>query len=59
MTEKMTFRTFPTAFKLKAIKRLEAHVAALMRATRFRAGVSRSWRWDEPSLLPTGGGSVQ
>jgi hypothetical protein len=24
MTDRMTFRTFPTAFKLKAIKRLEA-----------------------------------
>jgi hypothetical protein len=29
MTDRMTFRTFPTAFKLAAIKRLEAGEAAL------------------------------
>jgi hypothetical protein len=29
MTDRMTFRNFPTAFKLAAIKRLEAGVAVL------------------------------
>ena len=29
MTARMTFRTFPTAFKLAAIKRLEAGEAVL------------------------------
>jgi transposase-like protein len=50
MTAKMTFRVFPTAFKLAAIKRLEAGEAVLPLAREL--GVSRKllhdWRkaWD-------------
>ena len=50
MTDRMTFRTFPTAFKLAAIKRLEAGEAVLPLAREL--GVSRKllhdWRkaWD-------------
>jgi hypothetical protein len=39
MTDRMTFRTFPTAFKLAAIKRLEAGEAVLPLAREL--GVSR------------------
>jgi transposase len=46
MTARMTFRTFPTAFKLAAIKRLEAGEAVLPLAREL--GVSRKilhdWR---------------
>jgi hypothetical protein len=38
MTDRMTFRTFPTAFKLAAIKRLEAGAAIL----RLQANVTLS-----------------
>ena len=44
MTDKMTFRTFPTAFKLKAIKRLEAGEAVLPLAREL--GVSRKLLHD-------------
>src|SRR3954462_8990460 len=50
MTEKVKFRAFPTAFKLAAIKRLEAGEAVLPLAREL--GVSRKllhdWRkaWD-------------
>src|SRR5258707_4031632 len=44
MTARMTFRTFPTAFKLKAIKRLEAGEAVLPLAREL--GVSRKLLHD-------------
>ena len=44
MTDRMTFRTFPTAFKLKAIKRLEAGEAVLPLAREL--GVSRKLLHD-------------
>ena len=44
MTAKQTFRTFPTAFKLKAIKRLEAGAAVLPLAREF--GISRKLLHD-------------
>ena len=44
MTDRMTFRTFPTAFKLKAIKRLEAGEAVLPLARKL--GVSRKLLHD-------------
>src|SRR5882757_1304121 len=44
MTDKITFRTFPTAFKLAAIKRLEAGEAVLPLAREL--GVSRKLLHD-------------
>jgi len=44
MTDRMTFRTFPTAFKLAAIKRLEAGEAVLPLAREL--GVSRKLLHD-------------
>jgi transposase len=44
MTDRMTFRTFPTAFKLAAIKRLEAGEALLPLAREL--GVSRKLLHD-------------
>src|ERR1700675_3929164 len=44
MTDRMTFRTFPTAFKLAAIKRLEAGEAVLRLAREL--GVSRKLLHD-------------
>jgi transposase len=44
MTDRMTFRTFPTAFKLAAIKRLEAGEALLPLAREL--GVSRELLHD-------------
>jgi transposase-like protein len=44
MTDRMTFRTFPTAFKLAAIKRLEAGESVLPLARKL--GVSRKLLHD-------------
>jgi transposase len=44
MTDRMTFRTFPTAFKLAAIRRLEAGEAVLPLAREL--GVSRKLLHD-------------
>src|ERR1700721_4239119 len=56
MTDRMTFRTFPTAFKLAAIKRLEAGEAVLPLAREL--GVSRKllhdWRKAWGLHGPTG-----
>ena len=57
MTDKMTFRTFPTAFKLKAIKRAEGGEGVLPVARKL--GISRkllhdwikAWKADGPAGL--------
>ena len=48
--KKTTFRTFPTAFKLKAIKRLEAGAAVLPLAREL--GISRKVLHDRRSFMP-------
>ena len=61
MTDRMTFRTFPTAFKLAAIKRLEAGEAVLPLAREL--GVSRKllhdWRKAWGLHGPAGLGAVR
>src|SRR3981189_3064416 len=50
MTGRMTFRSFPTAFKLAAIRRLEAGEAVLPLARELRVSrkILHDWRkaWD-------------
>jgi transposase len=51
MTDKMTFRTFPTAYKLKAIKRTEEGEGVLPVARKLLHDGIKAWKVDGPAGL--------